>query len=88
MWKIEYPLSYLSYELENIKSGFKKYLNLIPFVGPINKLINITYYEDDWYIVDIVHIGLSIGTIHYQYKCDQINGLIEFIKSINKNLIF
>ena len=69
--------------VENIKSGFKIFKFNSHLSGPINKLINITTMKMVVYCRYSSYRTFN-WTIHYQYKCDQINGLIEFIKIINK----
>jgi len=78
-WEIEKPLG----NQEEIKKyGFKNYLTLIPFRDSINRIVNISHWEDDWYLAQLV-FNIGRNPYSYYYKCDQIDGLISFIKNLN-----
>jgi hypothetical protein len=42
--------------------------------------------EDEWYIVELRDVASKIGETTKFYKCDQIEGLLELLKTFNKPL--
>jgi len=70
----------------------EKTILLCPFDKEIRRVINISYLEDEYYLAKMVFNCLdryikNPTELNLYFKCDSLDGLIEFIADLNNGII-
>ena len=66
---------------------YKPFAGIWPFKRTIRKVTyKINKIEDEWFIIDMeATTDLGLGELNFYYKCDDIDGLLEYLKRFIEN---